>query len=186
MQDAQGFNPYKTGFVGGSDSHNTAVPYRQDNFFGGHGPHDGTSSSGCRARLRRPRRPAREPGRTDRRLGRGEHARLALRRHAAQGNLRHQRAAHQGALLRRRDYAADTADAGGLGQGRLRQRRADGRRPAAARRGQGADVHGLGGEGPDVGQSRPHPDRQGLDQAAARASRKSSTSPGPATASPTS
>ena len=37
MMEARGYNPYKTGFVGGSDSHNTGVPYRQDNFFGGHG-----------------------------------------------------------------------------------------------------------------------------------------------------
>ncbi len=36
-----GVNPYKMGFVGGSDSHNTGVPYRQDNFFGGHGHADG-------------------------------------------------------------------------------------------------------------------------------------------------
>lgn len=41
MQDARGYNPYKTGFVGGSDSHNTGVPYRQDNFFGGHARNDG-------------------------------------------------------------------------------------------------------------------------------------------------
>jgi len=42
MQGAEGFNPYKIGFVGGSDSHNTGVPYRQENFFGGHGAADGT------------------------------------------------------------------------------------------------------------------------------------------------
>jgi hypothetical protein len=42
MQDARGFNPYKTGFVGGSDSHNTGVPYRQENFFGGHAFNDGS------------------------------------------------------------------------------------------------------------------------------------------------
>jgi hypothetical protein len=41
MQRARGYNPYKTGFVGGSDSHNTAVPYRQKNFFGGHSHLDG-------------------------------------------------------------------------------------------------------------------------------------------------
>jgi hypothetical protein len=41
MQDTKGFNPYKFGFVGGSDSHNTGVPYRQDNFFGGHAHLDG-------------------------------------------------------------------------------------------------------------------------------------------------
>ncbi|MEB2346569.1 MAG: DUF3604 domain-containing protein [Deltaproteobacteria bacterium] len=41
MQQARGYNPYKTGVVGGSDSHDTAVPYRQSNFFGGHGRNDG-------------------------------------------------------------------------------------------------------------------------------------------------
>jgi hypothetical protein len=42
MQDTKGINPFKFGFGGGSDSHNTAVPYRQDNFFGGHTFTDGT------------------------------------------------------------------------------------------------------------------------------------------------
>ncbi|MDI7863504.1 DUF3604 domain-containing protein [Rhizobiaceae bacterium n13] len=41
MMEARGYNPYKTGFVGGSDSHNTGVPYRQDNFYGGHARNDG-------------------------------------------------------------------------------------------------------------------------------------------------
>jgi hypothetical protein len=41
MQQAMGFNPYKTGIVAGSDSHDTGVPYRQTNFFGGHGVNDG-------------------------------------------------------------------------------------------------------------------------------------------------
>jgi hypothetical protein len=43
MQIARGYNPYKFGLVGGSDSHNTGVPYRQDNFFGGHARNDGTA-----------------------------------------------------------------------------------------------------------------------------------------------
>ncbi|WP_216033371.1 DUF3604 domain-containing protein [Paracoccus marinaquae] len=43
MQQVKGYNPYKTGVVGGSDSHNTAVPYRQTNFFGGHVRLDGTT-----------------------------------------------------------------------------------------------------------------------------------------------
>jgi hypothetical protein len=42
MQDVLGFNPYKFGFEGASDSHNSASPYRQDNFFGGHADVDGT------------------------------------------------------------------------------------------------------------------------------------------------
>ncbi len=41
MQDTKGYNPYKTGFVGGSDSHNGAAPYRQTNYFGGHASEDG-------------------------------------------------------------------------------------------------------------------------------------------------
>jgi hypothetical protein len=42
MHQSQGFNPFKFGFGAASDSHNTAVPYRQDNFFGGHSIADGT------------------------------------------------------------------------------------------------------------------------------------------------
>ena len=42
MQETKGVNPYKFGFGAASDSHNTAVPYRQDNFFGGHASLDGT------------------------------------------------------------------------------------------------------------------------------------------------
>ena len=37
LQDTLGFNPYKFGVVSGSDTHSTAVPYRQKNFFGVHG-----------------------------------------------------------------------------------------------------------------------------------------------------
>jgi Protein of unknown function (DUF3604) len=42
MQDTRGYNPYKFGMAGGSDSHNTGSPYRQDNFYGGHAQVDGT------------------------------------------------------------------------------------------------------------------------------------------------
>ena len=42
MQDVRGYNPYKFGMAGGSDSHNTGSPYRQDNFYGGHAAADGT------------------------------------------------------------------------------------------------------------------------------------------------
>jgi hypothetical protein len=43
MEDAKGYNPYKFGFGAASDSHNTAVPYRQNNYFGGHSFTDGTA-----------------------------------------------------------------------------------------------------------------------------------------------
>ncbi len=42
LEDSQGFNPYQFGFGAASDSHNTAVPYRQGNFFGAHTFTDGT------------------------------------------------------------------------------------------------------------------------------------------------
>lgn len=42
MQDARGYNPYKTGVVGGGDSHNTVTAYAQSNFFGDHGVADAT------------------------------------------------------------------------------------------------------------------------------------------------
>ena len=42
MEQARGFNPYKFGLMSGSDSHVGTVPYRQNNFFGVHGPVDDT------------------------------------------------------------------------------------------------------------------------------------------------
>jgi Protein of unknown function (DUF3604) len=40
MQQARGYNPYKMGMVGASDSHNTVVSYTASNFFGQHGSID--------------------------------------------------------------------------------------------------------------------------------------------------
>lgn len=45
MQDTRGYNPYKFGFGAAADSHNTAAPYRQSNFFGGHAAEDGTADT---------------------------------------------------------------------------------------------------------------------------------------------
>ncbi len=42
MEQARGYNPYKFGVVSGSDSHVTVVPYRQANFLGVHGTVDDT------------------------------------------------------------------------------------------------------------------------------------------------
>jgi len=42
LEDSRGSNPFKFGFGAASDSHNTAVPYRQNNMFGGHSFTDGT------------------------------------------------------------------------------------------------------------------------------------------------
>ncbi|KAA0910803.1 DUF3604 domain-containing protein [Pusillimonas sp. ANT_WB101] len=42
MQSARGYNPYKMGILGASDSHNTASSYSQSNYFGDHGFADAT------------------------------------------------------------------------------------------------------------------------------------------------
>ncbi len=42
MQDTRGYNPYKFGVVGASDTHSTAASYTQSNYFGGHGLLDAT------------------------------------------------------------------------------------------------------------------------------------------------
>ena len=42
MQGSKGFNPYKFGFGAAADSHNTAVAYRQENWFGAHALTDAT------------------------------------------------------------------------------------------------------------------------------------------------
>ena len=42
MQETRGYNPYKFGLVGASDTHDTAAAYTQSNFFGGHGLLDAT------------------------------------------------------------------------------------------------------------------------------------------------
>ena len=42
MQDTRGYNPYKFGLVGASDTHGTAAAYTQSNYFGGHGLLDAT------------------------------------------------------------------------------------------------------------------------------------------------
>jgi hypothetical protein len=42
MQDSRGFNPYRFGVVGASDTHDTAAAYEQSNYFGGHGLLDAT------------------------------------------------------------------------------------------------------------------------------------------------
>ncbi len=189
MQDVRGYNPYKFGMAGGSDSHNTGSPYRQDNFYGLHADATVRSTGALPACSRlAPWTCAGKSRRADRRVGGGEHPRLALGRDVPQGNLRRQRPAHQGALLRRVGLQQGHPERQRLGASVLRGRRADGRRPAAhaRRKGRGPDVRRLGGEGPDLGQSRPHPDHQGLDQERPELREDLSTWPGPATASPTS
>jgi hypothetical protein len=51
LLDTKGFNPFKFGFGAAADSHNTAVPYRQENFFGAHGVTDATPEIRLSGRL---------------------------------------------------------------------------------------------------------------------------------------
>ncbi|MCA6118155.1 DUF3604 domain-containing protein [Bradyrhizobium sp. WSM 1738] len=51
MQDARGYNPYKFGFVGAGDSHNTAANFTQSNYFGDHGLMDATPQSRLAGRI---------------------------------------------------------------------------------------------------------------------------------------
>ena len=119
-------------------------------------------------------------------LGDREHARGALRRDGAPRDLRHHRPAHDRALLRR------------LGLRRRPTRRPATRRVVGYRKGvpMGGDL-GAAPAGkaptflvaalkdPDRRQPRPLPDHQGLARReAASCTRRSTTSPGPATASP--
>ena len=70
-------------------------------------------------------------------VGRGEHPRLDLRSAQAQGDLRHQRPADEGPLLRRLELSGGRLRQG-LRRHRLQGRRADGRRPARPHRRDGA------------------------------------------------
>ena len=63
MENQVGVNPYKLGFVAGSDSHNAAGPYEEDHYFSKVGVLDGDIYGPSLPRLirRRPRRPGSGP-----------------------------------------------------------------------------------------------------------------------------
>ena len=147
LHETRGYNPYKFGVVGASDTHGTVASYTQSNYFGGHGLLDATPQ----ARLSGEKHIGSDDGQAfdvgpRRRVGRGEHARGDLRRHAAQGDLRHERRADQGAVLRRLGLRACHPAKQGLGQDRLRDWRSHGWRPAGSEV-EGPDVHRLGHQG---------------------------------------
>ena len=122
MQDSRGYDPYKMGVVGASDSHSTAAGYSQSDYFGGHALFDATPE----ARLSGKKEVGLN-GESDQhcrprgRVGGREHARIHLRGHAAQGNLRHQWRAHQGPALRRLGFPSGRTQPKRLGEDRVRQ-----------------------------------------------------------------
>ena len=102
MQQARGYNPYKMGVVGASDSHNTVVVVHGLEFL------RPARGSGCLAEgapggqgRRRHGGPEDRDLGARRSVGGREHARVDLHGHAASGDVRHQRGAHQGAVVRR-------------------------------------------------------------------------------------
>ena len=165
MQDTRGYNPYKFGMAGGSDSHNTGSPYRQDNFYGGHAAADGTVETRMAGVLLGNTLDVRleNPGGLT-----GVWAEENTRASIWDAMYRKETFGVSGPHIKVRffggwGYDQDILNAGQLGTSGLCGRRPDGRRPAADE-GEGADLRGLGGEGPDLRQSRSHPDHQGLDQ----------------------
>ncbi len=167
MQDVRGYNPYKFGMAGGSDSHNTGSPYRQDNFYGGHAQIDGT---------------------VDRRMA-GVLAFGTLDvRYENPGGLtgvwaeENTRASIFDAMYRKETFGVSGPHIkvrffGGWGYNKdilnakdwVHQSYANGvpmgaDLPCPGWKGTAPDVRCLGGERPDFRQSRSHPGHQGLDQ----------------------
>ena len=129
LQDVRGYNPYKFGMAGASDSHNSASRLPPGQFLRWargdrwHGRKDVWLGMMCGHHRCTPG----EQRWTDRRVGRGEHPRLHLGRDVSQGNLRRQRPAHQGAPVRRLGLQQGHPERQGLGASVLCQRRAHGR-----------------------------------------------------------
>ena len=165
LADTKGFNPYKFGFGAASDSHNTAVPYRQDNFFGGHSFTDGTPEVRMAGNLVGGFFDARTEGTAGLT---GVWAEENTRASIFEGMRRKETFAVTGPHIKVRLFggweytAAMLADKDWVKTGYAKGVPMGGDLPPAA--GQGPDVHGLGREGPHLRQPRPDPDRQGLGQ----------------------
>ena len=137
LQHSQGFNPYRFGFIGSSDTHNTGGAYEEPAYHGKIGILDGRPE--WRSTIPNKDDPElnRLPGITTTGfdwsasgagggLGRGEHARSDLCGVPAQGNLRHQRPEDSREILRR------LRPRRGRRKPAVRHRGPDGRRPRGA------------------------------------------------------
>ena len=154
-----GANPFKFGLVASTDTHIAAPGQVAEDQHPGHG------GAGAPAATRAAARPAGrrrvQPRRPGGAVGGGELARLPVRRHAAPRGVRHQRPAHDRALLRRLGLPVRPVRRQVVRRDRLRARRADGWGPA------GADVRGAALR--RLGAARSRRAGEGWGAAAARA-----------------
>jgi hypothetical protein len=149
--------------IGASDSHNTGVPYRQDNFFGGHAHLDGTIEArmaghlfaGLDTRLENPAGLA------------GVWAEENTRASLFEAMQRKETFAVSGPHIKLRffggwEYKADDLSDKDWVKTGYKKGVPNGRRPEERAR-QGANFYCLGGEGSDLRKSRPHANHQRLD-----------------------
>ncbi len=159
MEDSRGYNPYRFGLVGASDSHDTASAYTLINYFGGHGLLDasrrlawaegGAGTWTCSAWL-----DSAESGPKRIRA-------VDLRRHAAQGDVRYHGVRIKVRLFSGWDFGPDLLNQGWVKTGYSNgvPMGGDLSRQSARHR-----HYGVGGQRPRSSESGPHSNRQGLDQ----------------------
>ena len=168
MQDVRGYNPYKFGMAGGSDSHNTGSPYRQDNFYGLHADADGTVERRFAGVL--------IGGTMDVRLENpggltGVWAEENTRASLWDAMYRKETFGVSGPHIKVRFFGGWGYDKDILNAGDWVKQSYAGGVPMGADlppmpsggKGTAPTLRRLGGEGPDLRQSRPHPGHQGLD-----------------------
>ncbi len=148
MQDTRGYNPYKMGVVGASDSHNTAAGYSQSDYFGGHGLLDASPQERLSGK--------KEAGLNTALLSTaglgGVWAEENTRESIFAAMQRKETFGTSGVRIRVRffggwDYKPERTEPERLGEDRLCQRRADGRRSSTKGR-TGANLHRVGRQGP--------------------------------------
>ena len=167
LQQKVGANPYRFGFVGGSDFHDGLSTSREDAYGGNVNGIDPATTvpsqedieksfAGKGLRRTALRLSQDRLGQSHGRMGRAEHARVHLRRASPQGDVRDLRPAHQAALLRRlglQERSAEERDVDAAGATRTASPMGG---DLAAKPGncEGAEVPRLGAEGPERRESR--------------------------------
>ena len=176
LEQELGTNPYKFGMIGSTDAHTGLAAVDEDNFFGKTSASEPSPERATHPFVKAEKATIMGWEQTSSGLcgglGDREHPRGALRRHGAPRDLRHDGPAHDRALLRRLGLRGGGRAVPQPGGGRLPEGRADGRRSQERASRPRAGLPGRRAEGPARGQSRPHPDRQGLDDEGRQAGRE--------------